>query len=214
MQKKTILTYLLLIGLLTPNANAKVEYLEPLEVISDNKTTRSKFKVKKNIKKKSFSKQNKLYKEQSVQTKKIGYKIAGLILVIVGLIAGGISAIVAIVFCVSSNLILGISFLIVALVFYIAALIGAGLLRKFKRINSEPVEEKETEIEKTKEEENKATTTTTTTRDVVYLKNGSIIKGELVEVIPDEQVKIKTSDGSLFVYKMSEVSKIEKEKHE
>ncbi len=48
-------------------------------------------------------------------------------------------------------------------------------------------------------------------RDVVYLKNGSIIKGLVIEQIPTESLKIQTSDGSLFVYKMEEVLKITKE---
>jgi len=47
--------------------------------------------------------------------------------------------------------------------------------------------------------------------DVVYLKNGSIIKGLIMEQIPNESLKIQTSDGSLFVYKMEEVVKITKE---
>jgi len=46
--------------------------------------------------------------------------------------------------------------------------------------------------------------------DVVYLKNGSIIKGSLVEVTP-QTVKIETRDGNLFVFKMEEVEKITKE---
>ena len=46
------------------------------------------------------------------------------------------------------------------------------------------------------------------TAEVVYLKNGSIIKGNLIEAVPNESVKIQTIDGSIFVYKMSEVSKI------
>lgn len=44
--------------------------------------------------------------------------------------------------------------------------------------------------------------------DVVYLKNGSIIKGSVVEVIPNGSVKIQTQDGSLFVFDMSEVDRI------
>lgn len=47
--------------------------------------------------------------------------------------------------------------------------------------------------------------------DVVYLKNGSIIRGLIMEQIPNESLKIQTSDGSLFVYKMEEVVKITKE---
>ncbi|WP_410004864.1 hypothetical protein [Aequorivita nionensis] len=49
------------------------------------------------------------------------------------------------------------------------------------------------------------------TRDVVYLKNGSVVKGNITEMNPAENLKIKTADGSLFVYQMSEVQKMEKE---
>jgi hypothetical protein len=51
-------------------------------------------------------------------------------------------------------------------------------------------------------------------QDVVYLKNGSIIRGSVIEQVPNESLKIKTSDGSIFVYKMNEVSKITKEQSE
>jgi hypothetical protein len=47
--------------------------------------------------------------------------------------------------------------------------------------------------------------------DIVRLKNGSVIKGTIIELIPDKTVKIETSDGSIFVYNLSEVEKIEKE---
>ncbi len=47
--------------------------------------------------------------------------------------------------------------------------------------------------------------------ETVYLKNGSIIKGTIVEEVPGESLKIQTKDGSLFVYKMSEVERITKE---
>ena len=47
--------------------------------------------------------------------------------------------------------------------------------------------------------------------DVVSLKNGSVIKGTIVEMQLDSIVKIQTSDGSLFVYKVGEVEKITKE---
>ncbi|MDR0789751.1 MAG: TM2 domain-containing protein [Bacteroidales bacterium] len=48
-------------------------------------------------------------------------------------------------------------------------------------------------------------------RDVVYLKNGSIIKGQIVEQVFDSIIKIQTTDGSLFVYRQAEVEKIESE---
>ena len=46
------------------------------------------------------------------------------------------------------------------------------------------------------------------TIDVVYLKNGSIIRGMVVETIPNETIKIRTADGSIFVYSLDEVEKI------
>lgn len=49
-------------------------------------------------------------------------------------------------------------------------------------------------------------------RDVVHLKDGSIIKGIIIEQVPNEQIKIETSDGSVFVHKMNEIAKISKEK--
>lgn len=48
-------------------------------------------------------------------------------------------------------------------------------------------------------------------RDVVYLKNGSVIKGEIIEMIPNDHIKIKTADGSVFVYPFSDIEKTEKE---
>ena len=45
------------------------------------------------------------------------------------------------------------------------------------------------------------------TIDVVYLKNGSIIKGMVIETIPNETIKIETADGSIFVYPFDEVEK-------
>ena len=47
------------------------------------------------------------------------------------------------------------------------------------------------------------------TQDVVYLKNGSVIRGTVIEQVPGKSLKIKTSDGSVFVYTMDEVEKYE-----
>ena len=49
--------------------------------------------------------------------------------------------------------------------------------------------------------------------DVVYLKNGSIIKGLIIEQIPNDQLKIQTRDGNVFVYKFDEIQKIAKEEN-
>jgi len=48
------------------------------------------------------------------------------------------------------------------------------------------------------------------TRDVLYIKNGSIINGTLME-ITDNQYKIRTSDGSIFVFPAADVDKFVKE---
>lgn len=48
-------------------------------------------------------------------------------------------------------------------------------------------------------------------KNITYLKNGSIIKGQILEIVPDSTIKIQTSDGSIFIYEMSEVDRIEKD---
>jgi len=45
---------------------------------------------------------------------------------------------------------------------------------------------------------------------VLYLKNGSIIRGTIVEVVPNKFVKIRTGDGSLFVFEIEQVLKVTK----
>jgi len=48
-------------------------------------------------------------------------------------------------------------------------------------------------------------------QDVVYLKNGSIIRGMVIEQVPGVSIKVETADKSVFVYPMDEVEKITKE---
>lgn len=48
-------------------------------------------------------------------------------------------------------------------------------------------------------------------QDVVYLKNGSIIRGMIIEQVPNQSLKIRTNDGSLFVYQFDQIEKITKE---
>lgn len=48
------------------------------------------------------------------------------------------------------------------------------------------------------------------TKDVLYLKNGSIIYGKLVEA-GSESFKLKTADGSLMIYPSQEVEKLTRE---
>jgi TM2 domain-containing membrane protein YozV len=49
------------------------------------------------------------------------------------------------------------------------------------------------------------------TDDVIYLKNGSVIRGSIIEQIPNQTLKIQTKDGSVFVFKYNEIDKITKE---
>ena len=48
-------------------------------------------------------------------------------------------------------------------------------------------------------------------QDVVYLKNGSIIRGHLLEGTPPDMVRIETIGQNLFVFKQAEVERIARE---
>lgn len=50
--------------------------------------------------------------------------------------------------------------------------------------------------------------------DVVYLKNGSKIRGTIIEQVPNKQLTIQTRDGSEFVYTFDEIEVIRKESAE
>lgn len=50
-------------------------------------------------------------------------------------------------------------------------------------------------------------------QDVVYLKDGSIIRGTIIEQIPNTSIKIQTNDRSVFVYKMENILKMTKEQY-
>ena len=47
--------------------------------------------------------------------------------------------------------------------------------------------------------------------DVVYLKDGSVIRGTIIEQIPGQSLKIETRDGSVFALEFSRIMKITKE---
>lgn len=49
------------------------------------------------------------------------------------------------------------------------------------------------------------------TIETVYLKNGSVIRGTVIEQMPGLSLKVQTKDGSVFVYQMDEVERIAKE---
>ncbi len=47
--------------------------------------------------------------------------------------------------------------------------------------------------------------------EVVYLKNGSVIRGIIIEQIPNQSIKIQTKDRNVFVFKYDDIEKITKE---
>jgi len=47
--------------------------------------------------------------------------------------------------------------------------------------------------------------------DVIFLKNGSIIKGIIIEQVPGATLRIQTNDGSQYVYQVSEIEKYGRE---
>ena len=47
--------------------------------------------------------------------------------------------------------------------------------------------------------------------DVIYLKNGGILKGRTIEETIGIQVKFQTKDGSVFIYEAERVDKIVRE---
>jgi hypothetical protein len=47
--------------------------------------------------------------------------------------------------------------------------------------------------------------------DVVYLKNGTVLKGKVLEFTPSGTIKVEIMGGSVFVYPADEVEKIAKE---
>lgn len=50
-----------------------------------------------------------------------------------------------------------------------------------------------------------------TYQDVVHLKNGSIIRGIIIEQVPDKSIKIETVGRNVFVYQMDEIERLTKE---
>ena len=46
----------------------------------------------------------------------------------------------------------------------------------------------------------------------VYLKDGTVVKGEIIEHVPDQSIRIRTTDGDVQVYRMGEIEKILKRK--
>jgi hypothetical protein len=47
--------------------------------------------------------------------------------------------------------------------------------------------------------------------DVVYLKNGAIVRGIIIEQVPDKTLEIMSNDKNYFIFKYDEIQKITKE---
>lgn len=47
-------------------------------------------------------------------------------------------------------------------------------------------------------------------KETIHLKNGSIIKGDIIEEVPGVSLKIKTGEGNIFVYEMSDIARVER----
>lgn len=48
-------------------------------------------------------------------------------------------------------------------------------------------------------------------QDVIYLKNGSVVRGVILEQIPGKSIKLATDNGSQFIFPIYEVEKMSKE---
>lgn len=49
------------------------------------------------------------------------------------------------------------------------------------------------------------------TTDVIYLKNGSVVRGKIIDQVPNQSVKVYTANRSIVELKMDEIEKMEKE---
>lgn len=50
-----------------------------------------------------------------------------------------------------------------------------------------------------------------TTQDIIFLKNGTVVKGSIIEQILGQSVKLKTASGDIISYKMDDVERFEKD---
>jgi hypothetical protein len=105
---------------------------------------------------------------------------------------------------------IGVFFLVIGIIVFLFVSVIGGLLLALLGlilvIAGKSPSDRRNDVEEVVKEEKKIEYV-----EVLYLKNGSIIRGMIIEQIPNEQVKIKTSDGSVFVYTMDQVLKITKE---
>jgi len=48
-------------------------------------------------------------------------------------------------------------------------------------------------------------------QDVIYLKNGTIVRGKIIEQVPNQSIKVYTASRTIAEFKMDEIEKMEKE---
>lgn len=48
-------------------------------------------------------------------------------------------------------------------------------------------------------------------QDVIYFKNGIIMRGTIIETIPEKSVKLQTRDGNIHLFELAEIARIRKE---
>jgi hypothetical protein len=49
------------------------------------------------------------------------------------------------------------------------------------------------------------------TQDVIYLKNGTVVRGRIIEQVPNQSIKVYTANRSIVELQMNEIEKTEKE---
>ncbi len=208
--KKVILLISFLFLINNTYALYSLEITHPIEQhVSKNQLppTKKVIKVKKKrVKKHIHKKKAQKRKAKRPTGDKNSLRVMGLIFIILGALGLLICIAVFIASLVTTGLPAG--FVALPMAFSLAAVIaGASMFYAWKKKNGK-VEDEDPTIE---DENSKEKIIEEIKKDVVYLKNGSIIKGEILQVVPNEKIKLKTADGSIFVFKMEEVLKVDKE---
>lgn len=47
--------------------------------------------------------------------------------------------------------------------------------------------------------------------DVIYLKSGGVMRGVILEMVPGQSVRLRSADGTIYVYQMGDVERIARE---
>ena len=51
----------------------------------------------------------------------------------------------------------------------------------------------------------------TNLQDVVYLKNGSVVRGVIIEQVPNQSIRLQTTDGNIFAFQMDDIERLTRE---